>query len=39
VDPRRLSSLGIQSLGYLMSASVKTFEDLNYEVTWLADIT
>jgi hypothetical protein len=39
VDPRRLSSTEIQSLGDLRSASVKSSEAQNFEVTWLADVT
>jgi hypothetical protein len=39
VDPERLSSLEIQSLGDLRSASVKSSEARNSEVTWLTDVT
>jgi hypothetical protein len=39
VDPGRLSSSKIQSSGDLRSASVKSFEARNYEVTWLAHVT
>jgi hypothetical protein len=39
VDPERLSSLEIWSLGDLRSASIKSSEAKNFKVTWLMEIT
>jgi hypothetical protein len=39
VDPRRLSSLEIQSSRDLRNACVKYSEARNSEVTWLAKVT
>jgi hypothetical protein len=39
VDPGRLSSLEIRSLGDLRNASIKSSKARNSEVTWLANVT